>query len=73
MIGRSSANEIAVHSGALSRNHTRILFVDDGYLLQDMGSTNGSRVNHASVSSAKLAHGDVVELGDAVFRFELVK
>jgi Ca-activated chloride channel family protein len=73
VIGRSQSNEIVVHSGALSRQHTRILFVNGEYLLQDMGSTNGSRVNHATVNSAKLADGDTVELGDAVFRFELVR
>jgi pSer/pThr/pTyr-binding forkhead associated (FHA) protein len=56
----------------LSRCHTRILFVNDRFMLQDMGSTNGSHVNDQPVHSAPLADGDVVKLGDAVFRFEIL-
>jgi Ca-activated chloride channel family protein len=72
-IGRSSNCDVVVHSGNLSRMHTRIIFITDHFLLQDLGSTNGSKVNGAMVHTAKLAHGDVIELGDAVFRFEIRK
>ncbi len=71
VIGRGSSNDIVVASGNLSRRHTRILFVGDRYVLQDLGSTNGSRVNGATVHSANLADGDRIELGDAQFRFEI--
>ncbi|HEX4419541.1 MAG TPA: FHA domain-containing protein [Kofleriaceae bacterium] len=71
-IGRSASNDIVVHSAQLSRGHTRILFAGDRWMLQDLGSTSGSRVNGAAVRSIKLAHGDLIALGDAEFRFELV-
>lgn len=69
-IGRGSSADISVAHESLSRVHARILFVDGGYVLQDLGSTNGSEVNGQIVSSKALAHGDVVKLGVAVFRFE---
>jgi pSer/pThr/pTyr-binding forkhead associated (FHA) protein len=42
-------------------------------VLQDLGSTNGSRVNGKLVHSANLSHGDRIEIGDAQFRFEIEK
>lgn len=73
IIGRGANAEIPVASGNLSRHHARVLFVNDKYVLEDLGSTNGSKVNGARVHSHALAEGDLVELGDAVFRFSLVK
>ena len=72
-IGRGSSNDIVVLSERLSRRHTRILFITDRFVLQDLGSTNGSKVNGLDVHSAKLADGDRIELGDAQFRFEIRK
>ncbi|MFN0251640.1 MAG: VWA domain-containing protein [Kofleriaceae bacterium] len=73
IIGRGANVEIAVASGNLSRHHARVVFVSDKYVLQDLGSTNGSRVNGARVHSSELSEGDLVELGDAVFRFSILK
>lgn len=70
-IGRSSSNEVHVAAESLSRVHARVMFVDDHYRLQDMGSTNGSEVNGSRVTAARLADGDLVKLGDAVFRFRV--
>jgi Ca-activated chloride channel family protein len=73
VIGRGANNDIVVHSGNLSRRHTRILFVGGQFVLEDLGSTNGTRVNGAMVHSAKLSDGDRIELGDAQFRFVIRK
>ena len=72
-IGRSASNDIPVVADSLSRMHTRILFVDGKYVLQDMGSTSGTEINGLQVTSQELADGDIVKLGMAVFRFELKK
>lgn len=71
VIGRGSSNDIVVHSSNLSRRHTRILFVGDKYVLQDLGSTNGTKLNGAPVHSANLSDGDRIELGDAHFRIDI--
>ena len=72
-IGRGSSADIVVSDGSLSRIHTRIVFVDGKFVLQDMGSTNGSIVNGVLVHSHALVGGDIVKLGNAVFRFETKK
>lgn len=72
-IGRSTSADIPVQDSSLSRLHTRVLFVDGKFVLQDMGSTNGTEVNGHLVSSHALADGDIVKLGIAVFRFETKK
>jgi Ca-activated chloride channel homolog len=71
-VGRSTSNEIVVASALLSRCHTRILFVGDHWMLQDLGTTNGTLVNGKPVQSCRLADRDVLQLGDAEFRFELL-
>lgn len=53
------------HSG-VSRRHAVILVSQDMYLLQDLGSTNGTRLNAVNVlpnSSQVLRSGDMIQLG----------
>ncbi len=71
VIGRTAGNEVQIADASLSRAHVRILFVGDRYVLQDLGSTNGALVNGVRVTSAELAPGDLIKLGDAELRFEL--
>jgi Ca-activated chloride channel homolog len=71
-IGRSSDNEIPLHDGSLSRRHARIMFMEDKFVLSDMGSTNGCAVNGNAVFAkmTEIKHGDIVKLGFVEFRFE---
>ncbi|HET9623979.1 MAG TPA: FHA domain-containing protein [Kofleriaceae bacterium] len=71
-IGRSATSDIAVQSVQLSRAHSRIVHVGGRWQLECMGATNGTFVNGTQVHGANLAHGDVLKLGDAKFRFEIV-
>lgn len=71
VIGRSPNSDIPVASGQLTRHHARIVYVAGSFVLHDMGSTNGSAVNGGPVHTHRLADGDLIELGDAVFRFRL--
>lgn len=72
-IGRGASTDLPVNSAQLSRMHARILFVNDQFVLQDSGSTNGSQLNGQPVHSSPLADGDQIVLGDAQFRFEIRK
>ncbi len=72
-VGRSSGCEIPIDSGGLSRRHARMLFVNNVWMLQDLGSTNGCIVNGTQITSHQLADGDLIEMGDATFRFQLMK
>ena len=71
-IGRASTNDIVVRDDKVSRTHIRVERGDDGFAVVDLGSVNGVQVNGVRVARAVLAHGDVVAIGDSVFRFEAV-
>lgn len=71
IIGRSPQCDISVPSTQLSRNHARIQFLEDHFLLIDLGGHRGSVINGRAVQSARLVDGDLIRLGDAVFRFEM--
>ena len=70
-IGRGTNNDLRVDSSMLSRSHTRIMLIGTAWMLQDLGSSNGSFVNGKQVVSCKLADADLIKLGDAVLRFTL--
>jgi pSer/pThr/pTyr-binding forkhead associated (FHA) protein len=72
-IGRGASNDIMVVSNMLSRSHTRIMLLGNAWMLQDLGTTNGSYVNGKQVESCRLEDGDLLLLGDAEFRFKLAR
>ncbi len=64
-IGRSHDNDVFLPDQLLSRHHAEILKGDDGYILKDLGSKNGTLLNGARVSALMpLAPGDSIVLGD---------
>ena len=70
-IGRISGNEIVIPNGGLSKRHARVMFAGKDFVIVDLGSTNGTSVNGKRVHSHTLANGDLIEIGPAVFRFQL--
>ncbi len=73
-LGRVMGNDIVLPRGNLSKRHSRIMFTNNQFMLVDLGSTNGTYLNGRRLQAAcALAHGDVITLGDFVYRFELVK
>lgn len=66
-IGRDLSNDISIRDGQVSRYHLRLMLQGQDYHLQDLGSTNGTRVNGAQVSGrTRLDDGDIIALGDAI-------
>jgi hypothetical protein len=70
VIGRSRRCDIVLTDPNVSRQHAEIRKQDDGFMLIDLGSTNGSRVNRRDVKQVVLQHGDRIELGTTEFLFE---
>jgi adenylate cyclase len=62
-IGRSGDNDIVLLDHAVSRKHAKITKTDQGHLLTDLGSFNGTMVNEASIQTALLKHEDVIKIG----------
>ena len=73
LIGRSPTTDVTVHDENASREHAIVAHDRDGgvYTIEDLQSTNGTKVNGKRVRSAELAHGDSIEVGHTRFRFEL--
>jgi FHA domain/Domain of unknown function (DUF1707) len=67
-IGRDSGCDLVLANITVSRCHARLERDGDGWLLQDLGSTNGTRINGWLVSSpAPVRAGDQVSFGAAGF------
>lgn len=62
-IGRALDNDIVIDHPSVSRHHARLLHQGSGWLLEDLGSTNGSFVNNGRVSAKFLRRGDSVRFG----------
>jgi hypothetical protein len=70
VIGRSRRCDIVLTDANVSRQHAEIRRQDSGFMLLDLGSTNGTRVNRRDVKQVVLQHGDRIELGTTEFLFE---
>ena len=62
-IGRNDSNDVIIENLAVSGRHAKIDQMEDGFLLTDLKSTNGTFVNERLVSSHSLKHGDVIVIG----------
>jgi hypothetical protein len=69
-IGRSPDSDVVLADPNVSRRHAEIRPEMGGYVVRDLGSTNGTRVNGSVVSERRLADGDEIGVGAARLRFE---
>lgn len=74
-IGRDSSTEIPVNDAEVSRRHARLTFQGGKYVLEDLGSTNGTFVNGQRLTGPRvLKSGEVISLGEQiVFLYEAVE
>lgn len=64
MIGRSLECDVALNDTFLSAEHARLELRDEGWVLEDLGSTNSTFVNGLEVRNSTLVqNGDVVRIG----------
>jgi diguanylate cyclase (GGDEF)-like protein len=69
-IGRAPECEIVVDLDNVSRRHAQLANGDDGWVVRDLGSTNGTFVNNAEIAGDyKLANGDLIKVGGSIFKF----
>ncbi len=69
-IGRMPENDLAVADPNVSRRHAEIRAVGPNFVVVDLGSTNGTRVNGTTVSQHTLRSGDTITVGATTIRFE---
>ena len=69
-VGRKADNAIVIDHPTISSHHCRILHNGDSCVLQDLDSTNGTRVNSRDAQDAPLRHKDLIQLGSLEFLFD---
>ena len=71
-LGRSRQCDVTVDDPNVSRTHAEVRPRGGSWVLSDLGSTNGSRLNgHRVERTEVLKPGDEIELGTTVLQFEL--
>lgn len=67
-IGRAPGCQVAVEDAYVSQLHARVYTRDGRYMLEDLGSTNGTQLNKKRVGAPTvLQRGDRVQVGNTVF------
>ncbi|MDP1545139.1 MAG: FHA domain-containing protein [Anaerolineales bacterium] len=67
LIGRDSSNAVSINDAEVSRKHSRLSFQGGKYVIEDLGSTNGTFVNGQRLAGpVVLKAGDVVSLGEQI-------
>lgn len=71
-LGRDTTNDVAINDAEVSRKHARITLQGGSFILEDLGSTNGTFVDGRRLMGPhSLSSGDLVLLGENVsLRFE---
>ena len=69
MIGRETAANVCIADASVSRRHTKIERQDNGFVITDLESLNGTFVNDLPVKSRIMQHGDRIRIGDSQFVF----
>ncbi|WPL16652.1 Bacteriophytochrome cph2 [Thiorhodovibrio winogradskyi] len=68
-VGRHQECELTLDSTEVSRRHAELDMVDGQLVLRDLGSTNGSFINHQRIDKEQaLFAGDVVHFADQEYR-----
>ena len=67
-IGRGDDNTIVLNIAEVSRTHTALIKVEEGYMIRDLGSTNGTFVDKKEIGEKYLLKpGDTVMLGETIY------
>ncbi len=73
VIGRNPSTDITLLDEGISREHAIIEFdgATGAYTIEDLQSTNGTKVNGKRVRSCSLADGDEIVIGQTAFKLAL--
>ncbi|WP_461613402.1 FHA domain-containing protein [Clostridium sp. Marseille-QA1073] len=68
-IGRSEDNMVILSDRYVSSHHLKIYMRNNEYILEDLGSTNGTFVNDVKIASkVTLRRGDRIKVGSSIFK-----
>ncbi len=71
LIGRGPHCDLVIESNRVSREHAAVLAGDDGFVIEDLGSSNGTWFNQERVQKHVIQDGDEIFFGNEAVRFTL--
>ncbi len=72
LAGRSLDNDFVISDISVSRKHFKIKKEGDRFVISDMGSGNGIKVNGSKTTSTTLSDGDIISVGARQIKFEIL-
>ncbi|MBP5407193.1 FHA domain-containing protein [bacterium] len=72
LAGRSLDNDFVISDISVSRKHLKIVKENNHFVVNDLGSGNGIKVNGSKVTSAELSDGDIISVGARQIKFEIL-
>jgi HD-GYP domain-containing protein (c-di-GMP phosphodiesterase class II) len=74
-VGRLATYEIVLNNASVSRNHAEVTRTQQGWVVRDLGSTNGTFLNGVQVGRAEmpLQEGDIVQFGEVSVLVDSIK
>jgi two-component system, cell cycle response regulator len=74
VLGRAATIDLSFDDAAISRAHARVSYGPEAYVLEDLGSTNGTFHLGQRITRSQLASGDRFQLGpNVVLRFAITE
>lgn len=70
-VGRNPTNDVVIHEASVSSFHAEITVDEQGVVVRDLQSTNGTFVDDEPVTEREIRSGQVVQFGTVGFRLEL--
>ncbi|MHC4399486.1 MAG: SpoIIE family protein phosphatase [Planctomycetota bacterium] len=70
VIGRDASCQIVIEPDLVSRRHARLVFDNNGYFIEDLGSRNGTYVNRQRIGDrVRLKNDDLIGIRPAAFLY----
>lgn len=67
VIGRDPASNLVINDVEVSRKHARLIWQESNYVIEDIGSTNGTFINGERLNSPFVLHGgETISLGENI-------
>jgi pSer/pThr/pTyr-binding forkhead associated (FHA) protein len=67
IIGRDPNSDVLINDAEISRHHAAIKFQPEGFVIEDLGSTNGTVINGQRLMGPHVLHpGEIINLGEHI-------
>jgi pSer/pThr/pTyr-binding forkhead associated (FHA) protein len=70
VLGRGEETEVCLDDSRCSRKHAHVLLASGNWLIQDLGSSNGTLLNGEKVDKGRLQDQATIQIGNSLLVFE---